>query len=115
MGMDDPDIYNDSSLFGLELIGTVEWIIESYEFNMTIVLMDKEGTFYWAQDSGCSCPMPFEEFTSIEQLESGDFFKLAEHLKERAQECDPGEEFAHAEKELVQLLIKIQTGYRDAA
>ena len=69
MGYGTPDIYYQPEEFGLELIGTYSHPDLSWEFEMVIVLRHKEtGDLYWAQDSGCSCPSPFEDFTSFADL-----------------------------------------------
>lgn len=47
--------------FGFERIGEVDWEDESYSFDFTVILRDLDtGAFYTADDSGCSCPSPFE-------------------------------------------------------
>lgn len=53
--------YYSPEHFGLEIVGTVE-VPMGYEFDMFVIWMDKEGrSYYWASDSGCSCPTPFED------------------------------------------------------
>lgn len=83
MGYDTPDVYHQPEHFGLENIGTIEWREADYEFDMTIVLKKKRGEYYLACDSGCSCPAPFEDFTSMDYL-MGPFDKkgVEFHLKE---------------------------------
>lgn len=67
MGYYDDDLYYNPEKFGLRTVGDVEWRNESYEFDMTVVWYHEENQrFYWASDSGCSCPSPFEAFTSLE-------------------------------------------------
>jgi hypothetical protein len=44
---------------GLSVIGEVD-DAGSYEFN-TIVAWTDGSKLYWAHDSGCSCPTPFED------------------------------------------------------
>ena len=69
MGYDTSDIYYQPEKFNLESIGSVD-IADSYEFNIIAVWKHKPtGKLYWAQDSGCSCPTPFEDYTSLEKLE----------------------------------------------
>lgn len=48
---------------GLESVGELSWIDESYEFDLTAVWKKKRGEYYYASDSGCSCPCPFEDLT----------------------------------------------------
>lgn len=60
---------------GLEVVTSIEEDL-SYEFHILAVWYDpKSKTVLFAEDSGCSCPAPFEDyhFNSIEDhnLESG--------------------------------------------
>lgn len=77
MGWNSPDIYYQPDKFGIQTIGEVEWDDESYQFNITAVWQSKEDPelFYWASDSGCSCPSPFESFTSLEGDSYDEVFK----------------------------------------
>lgn len=68
MGYYHPDIYNQPEAFGLTLLGEVNWYDLAYEFDFSIVLVDKDGFFYLERDSGCSCPSPFEGYTNLEEL-----------------------------------------------
>lgn len=55
------NIYYDPEKFGLRTIGEVEFSSGSYEFDTTVVWQDVEtGALYVGDDSGCSCPCPFE-------------------------------------------------------
>lgn len=77
MGWNNPDLYNQPEKFGIKTIGDVEWDDESYQFNMTVVWQSETDPtlFYWASDSGCSCPSPFEGFTSLEGDSYDEVFK----------------------------------------
>jgi hypothetical protein len=69
MGWNEPDLYNQPEKFGMKIIGDIDWDMEAYEFNMTVVLVDPStGQFYTIDDSGCSCPSPFEKHTSRNDL-----------------------------------------------
>lgn len=69
MGYDAPDVYNQREKFGLEIVGDISWDAEPYQFDLTVVWRDpKTGEMFYARDSGCSCPQPFEEYTSREKL-----------------------------------------------
>lgn len=85
MGYNNPDVYYQPEKFDLTPIGQVEWDDESWQFNMTAVWVDKFGQLYWADDSGCSCPSPFEDFTSLDHpdLNKGSFNDLTKYLFER--------------------------------
>ena len=55
------NIYYNPEAFGLQIIGDVD-VADSYEFDMLVVFKDTEtNKLYYATDSGCSCPTPFED------------------------------------------------------
>lgn len=57
--MNDP--YYSPEKFGLRTIGEVQWGPSCYDFDLTAVWQDvTTGALYYADDSGCSCPSPFE-------------------------------------------------------
>lgn len=67
-------------VFGLVIIGSVDWDNIPYQFNQTMVFRNTEsGKFYWADDSGCSCPMPFEN-TTTDDLASGTKYDVLNYL-----------------------------------
>lgn len=48
--------------FGLKTVVLLE-ARGGYEFDSFLVLVDPDsGRYFWAADSGCSCPTPFESF-----------------------------------------------------
>lgn len=83
MGYNTPDVYYNPEHFGLTEIGSIQWGAYCYDFDLTVVWQHEDGTLYWADDSGCSCPSPFEDFTSLESLETGGSFKVAKHITDR--------------------------------
>lgn len=52
--------YYDSDKLGLELLTFEEDLC--YEFNILAFFKTPDGRIYTAQDSGCSCPTPFEDY-----------------------------------------------------
>lgn len=68
MGWGTPDVYYQPEEFGLTIFGSIEDPEADYSFDTLMVWKDQEGSLFWAQDSGCSCPSPFENFTSIDDL-----------------------------------------------
>lgn len=77
------DIYCHPEKYALEAVGEVSWTDEPWEFDLTAVWTDDAGVLYWADDSGCSCPTPFEHIGSVRELETGPFGALSEHLRAR--------------------------------
>ncbi len=64
------NIYYNPEKFGLKIVEETNKPDLSYEFDMVVAWEDvTTGKQYWAQDSGCSCPSPFEQFDSIESLD----------------------------------------------
>ncbi|WP_193104659.1 hypothetical protein [Brachybacterium sp. FME24] len=49
-----------------ETIASVEWRYESWEYDQTEVYRRKDGALFRASDSGCSCPIPFEDTTEAD-------------------------------------------------
>lgn len=69
------NVYNNAVDYGLDVLCIMEEPNLNYEFNMFVVWKkpnyDNEPTgsqILYAVDSGCSCPSPFEDICSVEQL-----------------------------------------------
>lgn len=55
------NVYDDPGKFGLAIVAEVNRA-DSYEFDMFVVWRRVEdGRLLYAEDSGCSCPSPFED------------------------------------------------------
>lgn len=68
MGYLDANPYYSPEKMGLELIGVAE-DDAPYEFDMLVAWYHPETNgVYAAADAGCSCPTPFEDYTTIERL-----------------------------------------------
>jgi hypothetical protein len=81
--MDWGTVYTNPARVSLEVVGSVGWTDEDYSFNLTVVWRDQQGKLYMADDAGCSCPSPFEDFHSIDDLQQVTPMVLAAHLQER--------------------------------
>ena len=69
MGYDAADVYYQPEEFGLTPIAEVECSDGMWQFDLIVGWKHKDGTVYIAQDSGCSCPSPFEDYNSLESLD----------------------------------------------
>jgi hypothetical protein len=70
MAWDTPDVYDSPEKFGLKIIDQLDERDLSYMFNMVVAWKHEEsGKVYVARDSGCSCPSPFEDCTSLDKLD----------------------------------------------
>lgn len=79
------NIYYSPSQFGLEMVGEVEWSDEPYQFDLTVVWRRKaDGQLFYADDEGCSCPSPFEDYKGVEDLTEASMFEISGHLIDTA-------------------------------
>ncbi len=61
--MDNLNVYYDPEKLGLEIVATLDEPDLSYEYNTFLVVKDKTtGRLFYAINSGCSCPTPFEDY-----------------------------------------------------
>jgi hypothetical protein len=68
---------------GLTGVGSVDWYGDTgcYEWFQTTVMYHREtGVYYWETSAGCSCDGPMEVVSCLDDLSSGTFFDLADHL-----------------------------------
>lgn len=56
----DRNIFYDPQAFGLTMVASAD-IAGSWRFDKFVIWSDGD-TLYWATDSGCSCPTPFEDY-----------------------------------------------------
>lgn len=62
MDYDSNPYYNPAAI-GCEIVASVD-IADSWEFDIALVIRElSTGKLYFASDSGCSCPTPFEDHT----------------------------------------------------
>lgn len=61
--------YYNPEKIGLVTIAQLDLREPDYSFDMVVVWRHTEtGQLYWAHDSGCSCPSPFEDYDSLSDL-----------------------------------------------
>lgn len=67
------NVYYQAEKFGLVQLGELELSEPCYSFDLFVMWHHPEfGRYYWASDSGCSCPEPFGAYEGLSDLESGD-------------------------------------------
>lgn len=64
----DTNIYYNPEKNGLTQIDMLSDPDASWSFDDLIVWQHEDGRIFYASDSGCSCPSPFEDFNSLEDL-----------------------------------------------
>ena len=118
MGYNTADIYYQPEKFCIKPIGEFEWSEPDYSFDFTVVWQSLEDPtlFYWARDSGCSCPSPFEDFTTLDHndVKSGtkadviaDLLDSLRMLKERADSYYGESNLKNAEPQILELIGKV--------
>jgi hypothetical protein len=63
----EKNVYYNPGECGMELLATLDAEL-SYEFEIVILLRDREGSLFAAYDAGCSCPTPFEDVRGLGDL-----------------------------------------------
>lgn len=108
MGYTKPDPYNQPKLFGLTPVASVDWYGSEacYEFSTTEVWWNEdEKQFYWADDAGCSCNAPFENFEEGD-LSSGSWSDVMKHLNTNLGD-NPRDEIAADVVDCLQAVMRI--------
>lgn len=62
------NIYYSPEAFGLEIVTSIDDPDACYSFDMLVVWRNAEGELFYSDDSGCSCPSPFEAIRSVDDL-----------------------------------------------
>lgn len=100
----------------LTLVTDFEWSDEPYEFDLTRIYHHPDtNQIFYAHDSGCSCPMPFEDFNSIDDYTKADSLQaMFDVLKDtREDKCsheeynDEKDEYENHTSEMCPLTFKI--------
>lgn len=67
-------------------IGEIDFSDGDYQFDMTVIwLREDDGTFVYAEDEGCSCPIPFEDHSIDMVMEIASLDEIKTHLESRQQ------------------------------
>lgn len=105
-------IYSEPERYGFEEIGEVEWKPGDYGFDTTVVWIETAtGKIFAGTDSGCSCPRPFEDIESIEDLtEITKPMELIKYLADVQKEKDAD----HATGDVGELIMKVSQRMREA-
>jgi len=55
------NVYYNPEKFGLTPVFTMDFSDGCYQFDYLVVWKNADGDLFYAEDSGCSCPSPFED------------------------------------------------------
>lgn len=79
------NIYYSPDLWGLDVVGEIDYSVLDYHFDRRVVWKNKETcALYTARDAGCSCPTPFEDYRGLEDLDILDYQALENEVKSEA-------------------------------
>jgi hypothetical protein len=106
----DTNIYYNPEKFGLATVGEIDWSSGSYEFDITVVLKRiSDGQLFYAEDSSCSCPTPFETH-ELKDLTPCSPQELQAHLEARlpgAQTYD--EDYGNRPVKIADIMFRVTT------
>lgn len=115
----DDNVFYHPEKFGLTQVGMLTDPDACYSFNDLVVWQHEDGSLYWATDSGCSCPVPFDDYSSVDKLDkietNNDLFRFFEGVDAH---CSYSEEYIGEERsapfkaDKVQLKAKIAELWR---
>lgn len=80
------NLYFDPEKFGLTVVGEIDYR-DAYEFDIVAVYRDSQGRLAYAEDSGCSCPEPFQGH-GVDDLVYCTPAELQAYLEKKAREND---------------------------
>lgn len=91
--------YYQPEEFGLVPIAEIDYSDGFYQFDTRVVWRNTEsGEIYTARDSGCSCPIPFENFETLESLDKFNFETIRHEAMDEHSERTPAEIMEFLEK-----------------
>ena len=96
------NIYYNPQAYGAEVVGEFEWSEPDWSFDMLVVWRTGRGQYWIGEDSGCSCPSPFEEVLDINSLD-GPYTKdgLRKRINQRIEERKSGQhDYGYSKSEL---------------
>lgn len=98
------NIYYHPEKYGLTTVGQIEWCDDPYQFDLTVVWKDNAGQIYWASDSGCSCPSPFEDHdrSTLTCGSAGEFARYVQDIKTERVNLSP-----NVEAQIVELILRV--------
>lgn len=71
------DVYSSPESHGLALVDEIDFSDGCWQFDLRVVWKHlTSGVLYTGRDAGCSCPSPFEDYHSLDQLDVLDYEQL---------------------------------------
>jgi hypothetical protein len=94
--------YYNPEKVGLEIVKVFDGG-EAYSFDLIVVWKNTDGEFWYAADSGCSCPSPFEyihTYEDFDRLTTDNFDKFQDYITKWAIDSYNNVSFAHVHEGL---------------
>lgn len=77
-------VYYNPEKYGLEIIGEVDFSDGCWQFDSLVVWRRiEDGQLFYGEDSGCSCPSPFEDVADVHGLVTATPHEIAKRIGER--------------------------------
>lgn len=104
--------YYNPEKWGLTTIAEFDESDGFYQFDYVVVWKGNDGTLYLANDSGCSCPSPFENVESIAELTRINPDNIGGDIRSAIGEWDKwrGRSRADWEREVNDFILKVVNG-----
>lgn len=112
MSWGSPDVFYDPEKFGLTSVETIDFSDGSYQFDYLAVWKDGDGNLYYAEDSGCSCPSPFDGMGLPDLTRVQDAMEIVSRMEYRLSEMGDwySGEKRRVEAEIADFKSKIKRG-----
>lgn len=79
----DNNVYYSPEKFGLTQVECIDFSDGCYQFDYLVVWKDAEGRLFYAEDSGCSCPSPFETMGMPELTRVQDAMEIVSRMEQK--------------------------------
>jgi hypothetical protein len=101
------NFYGSPGDFGLAPVGEIDWSDGCYQFDYTVVWRRMDGRLVYAEDSGCSCPSPFEDQDASDLIVIKPM-ELQAHLEKRQADAY-GEAAGYRAAEIADLMHRVMS------
>lgn len=106
-----PNIYYQPEAYGLTVVGEIEMYDMGYGFDTTVLWRNEAGKYFWAHDSGCSCPVPFEE-CNLSNMSSGTVKEFKSFAKAQIEDWWDESRVNNFDRQLQDIILKTKTPTR---
>jgi hypothetical protein len=104
------NLYYSPEKFGLEQVVEVDYSSGSYEFDLLVVWRRTyDGALVMAEDSGCSCPSPFEDL-GVGDLTVVKPHQAAERIQQRLAERSEYSRYEETDAQAVEAIGRLMGG-----